>query len=76
LPWLFDNSLLPEAVRQLSACIKDDGNDGAHAGTLTRAEAEDLLDFTRVLFERLYTEPMRLRLAQERRETRRSGGKN
>ena len=39
LPWLFDNGLLPEAVRELSTCIKDDGNDGAHAGTLTRAEA-------------------------------------
>jgi Domain of unknown function (DUF4145) len=75
LPWLFDNHLLPEAVRELSTCIKDDGNDGAHAGTLTRAEAEDLLDFTRVLFERLYTEPERLRLAQERRESRRSGSK-
>jgi hypothetical protein len=71
LPWLFDNGHLPEALRGLSSCIKDDGNDGAHAGTLTRAEAEDLLDFSTALLERLYTEPERLRLAEERRALRR-----
>jgi hypothetical protein len=71
LQWLFAQGLLPEALRELSACIKEDGNDGAHAGTLTEAEAEDLLDFTVALLERLYTEPERLRLAQARRDARR-----
>jgi Domain of unknown function (DUF4145) len=28
LPWLFDNRLLPEGLRALSACIREDGNDG------------------------------------------------
>ena len=28
LPWLFDTKRLPEALRDLSACVKDDGNDG------------------------------------------------
>jgi len=73
LPWLFDNGLLPEALRDLSSCIKEDGNDGAHAGTLTRHDADDLLDFTVSLLERLYTEPERLRIAQERRKSRREG---
>jgi hypothetical protein len=50
---------------------KEDGNDGAHAGTLTKEDAEDLLDFATALFERMYTEPERLRLARERREKRR-----
>lgn len=72
LPWLFNNGKLPEALRELSGCVKDDGNDGAHSGTLTVREAEDLLDFTRVLLERLYTEPARIQLAKERRDERRS----
>lgn len=74
LPWLFDQGLLPETLRELSSSIKDDGNDGAHAGTLTKEDAEDLLDFTVALLERLYTEPERLRLARARREARRSQG--
>lgn len=75
LPWLFANKLLPEALNALSSCIKDDGNDGAHAGTLKQPDAEDLLDFTTALLERLYTEPKRLLLAQERRDSRRDKGK-
>lgn len=73
LPWLFDHNFLPESLRELSSCIKEDGNDGAHEGSLKKEDAEDLLDFTTALFERLYTEPERLRLAKERREQRRSG---
>jgi hypothetical protein len=72
LPWLFDNGLLPADLRELSSCIKDDGNDGAHAGTLMKADAEDLLDFTTALLERIYTEPERIRLATARRGARRS----
>ena len=71
LPWLFDNGRLPEALREISSCVREDGNDGAHAGTLTRQDAEDLLDFSRILLERIFTEPERLRLAQERRRQRR-----
>ena len=71
LPWLFDHGRLQEALRELSECIKDDGNDGAHEGTLTEKEAEDLLDFTYAMLERIYTEPEKLKLAKERREARR-----
>lgn len=72
LPWLFDNGKLPEALRELSACIKDDGNDGAHRGTLTKEDAEDLLDFTEALLERMYTEPKRIEEARARRKARRA----
>ncbi|MDB5934122.1 MAG: hypothetical protein JWQ01_1466 [Massilia sp.] len=72
LPWLIDNGYLPEDLRDLSHCIKEDGNDGAHQGTLSEADALDLLDFTEALLKRVYTEPERLRLAKERREQRRS----
>jgi hypothetical protein len=74
LAWLLDNGRLPGELRDLSTCIREDGNDAAHDGTLEKADAEDLLDFTVALFERLYTEPERLRLAKERREKRRSDG--
>lgn len=72
LPWLFQNGVLPAALSELSTCIKEDGNDGAHRGSLTEADAGDLLDFTVVLLERVYTEPARLRLASERRNARRT----
>lgn len=71
LDWLFKHGKLPAALAELSTCIKDDGNDGAHAGTLTKEDAEDLLDFTQALLERMYTEPERLRLAKARRDERR-----
>lgn len=74
LAWLFDTQRLPEALRELSTAVKDDGNDGAHEGTLSQHDADDLLDFTIALLERLYTEPERLRLAKERRDARRNGG--
>lgn len=71
LPWLFDNQRLPESLRDLSTCVREDGNDGAHAGTLGKEDAEDLLDFTYILLERIYTEQERVRLAAVRRDERR-----
>jgi hypothetical protein len=70
--WLFDNSILPQTLRDLSHAVKEDGNDGAHAGLLSVNDAEDLLDFTVTLLERLYTEPKRLELAITRRNARRN----
>lgn len=70
IDWLFENRLLPEALHELSTCITGDGNDAAHRGELTESDAEDLLDFTVALLERLYTEKERLRLAKERRDAR------
>ena len=71
LEWLFANGRLPEALRDLSHAVKEDGNDGAHAGILQEQDAEDLLDFTVALLERLYTEPKRIELAIARRAARR-----
>ena len=71
LPWLFETGRLPNSLKDLSSCIKEDGNDGAHAGNLNQTDADDLLDFTSVLLERIFTEPERLRLAKERRDARR-----
>lgn len=76
LPWLFKTKRLPNDLQDLSTCIREDGNDGAHSGSLEKADAEDLLDFTKALLERLYTEPERLRQAAERREARRNAEKS
>jgi hypothetical protein len=70
LNWLFEHRYIPEELKPLSICIKDDGNDGAHAGTLTEVDAADLCDFTIELLEKLYTNPARVQLAGKRREER------
>jgi hypothetical protein len=73
LPWLFQNGRLPLDLQELSHCIREDGNDGAHIGALTMPDALDLQDFTDALLERLYSEPERLKQAKARRDQRRSG---
>lgn len=72
LAWLFDNGILPASLRELAKCIREDANDGAHVGSLSKEDDEDLADFTIALLERLITEPMTLQLAEERRAKRRS----
>jgi hypothetical protein len=71
LPWLFAHGKLAADLHDLSNCIKDDGNDGVHRGTLTQEDASDIQDFTTLLLERLYTEPARIRIAKERTKDRR-----
>lgn len=71
LPWLFANGHLPLNLKDLATCIKNDGNDGAHEGTLSKADANDMLEFTTLLLERLFTEKKRLELAEARRTERR-----
>ncbi len=70
LQWLFNNGKLPTELHDLALCVKEDGNDGAHRGTLTEADANDLLDFTVQLLERRYTLPKRLEAAAARRAAR------
>lgn len=72
LPWLITNGYLAKELKGLSDCIREDGNDGAHRGSLSREDAADILDFTDALLERLFTEPARLKQAEERRAERRA----
>lgn len=71
MDWLFEHGHLPVALKELAECIKDDGNDGAHEGILSKVDVDDLIDFTISLLERLYTEPRKIELAKERRLARR-----
>lgn len=73
LIWIFDKNILNRDLEELSRCIKDDGNDGAHDGNIGKDEAEDLFDFTYEFLETVYTKPARLRNATERRQLRRQG---
>lgn len=68
--WLLNNGKLPEALRDLAECVKDDGNDGAHEGILDEKSALDLRDFSYILLERIYTEVERIAEAKRRREQR------
>lgn len=72
LKWMFKHGLLPNTLETLSDAVREDANDGAHRGTLMRADAEDLLDFCDALLERMITEPEKLRRAKERRAQRRN----
>jgi hypothetical protein len=72
LQWMFENGAIPRELEHLSGCVREDGNDAAHRGTLSKADAEDLLDFTDALLTRLITEPEKLRLAAKRRTERRN----
>ena len=71
LPWLFTHQRLPMSLQELSVAVREDGNDGAHQGTLTEADADDLLDFAIALLEGIFTEPERIKAAKARREQRR-----
>ena len=75
LSWLFDNGHIPSDLRDLATCINDDGNDAAHIAGLNKEDAEDLLDFSRELLRRIYTEPARVKMANERRKRRRDRAK-
>lgn len=74
LDWLFKTNRLPEDLRELSNCIREDGNDGAHDGTLDKTDAEDLLDFCSSLLERVYTEPKKIKAREQKRLERRNKG--
>jgi hypothetical protein len=71
LQWLFEVKLLDDSLKELAKCIREDANDGAHVGDLSKEDAEDVLDFTTSLLERLVTEPARLKQAEARRLARR-----
>jgi hypothetical protein len=70
LEWLFDNNHWPASLKDMVTCIRQDGNDGAHDGELGEDEAYDIMDFSFLVLEKIYTEPERIRISQERRASR------
>ena len=70
--WLLEHHKLPAELADIIDNLREDGNDGAHAGTLGSDDVDDVADFANLLLQRLYTNPARLRKARERREQRRA----
>lgn len=70
--WLLINNIIPGDLKSLATAVRENGNDGAHDGTLSKSDAEDVKDFCIELVRRLYTEPERIRLAEERRAIRKT----
>ena len=76
LTWLFDNEKLPKRLKDLASIVKDDGNDAAHRGTVDKKSAEELVEFTERLLTELYTEPIKITSAMNRRSTARKEREN
>jgi Domain of unknown function (DUF4145) len=69
---MFVQNILPDDLRELSDCIREDGNDAVHDHPLGQSECDDLHDFTERFLDRLYSEPKRLEIAKARRDIRRA----
>ncbi len=72
LDWLFENKKLPEDLKDLVECIKDDGNVGVHDARLTRDDSFEILNFTVMLLEHIYTAPAKRKRAKEKRDQRKA----
>lgn len=72
LKWLFQSNRLQKDLEGLASCVKEDGNEAIHSTTLDKEDAVDLLDFTVALLERIYTEPEKIKTAEQRRRQRRA----
>lgn len=68
---LIETGKIANRLKGLADCIREDGNDGVHDGTLTQDDADDLAVFTKILLEDIYLLPGQIRVASERREARR-----
>ena len=69
---LINERAIPDRLGGLAHSIRKDGNDGAHDGTLSEAESDDLIDFVTVLLQELYTQPKNVEKAEERTAKRRA----
>ena len=72
LDWLFEKQILSAALKDLSSCIHEDGNDAAHDLVgIDKAEASDLSEFTEMILQALYTVPGQIEENRRRRDERR-----
>lgn len=71
IEFLIEKNVIPPDLKDFAHHIRLDGNDAAHDGSTEKDEAEDLLDFSELFLERIYTNQKQLELAQARRLARR-----
>lgn len=72
IEFLLERGIIPVDLKEYAHQIRLDGNDAAHDGTTNKEEAEDLLDFSELFLERIYTIKKQLEIAQARRLERRA----
>ncbi len=74
LNWLIAKGQLPNGMDQLVECIREDGNDAAHAlESIGQDGAIDLEDFSKAILEFLFTMPGKISRNIQRRTERRTG---
>ena len=76
IDWLFDIGHISERLKDLSTCIRKDGNDATHNANLRKEVVDDLCDFTTLLLEELYTTPKRIEEATYRQQNRHKSKEN
>ena len=76
IDWLFRGEYITEGLKDLSNCIRKDGNDAAHEANLGKVDVEDLCDFTTLLLKQLYTTPKRIEEATYRHQNRHKSKEN
>ena len=69
---LCDKKQFAPGLRDLATAVRQDGNDGAHDGTLDNDSVEDMALFADRFLTQLYTEPTKVAEAKKRRNKRRS----
>lgn len=72
IEFLIERGVIPSDLKEYAHHIRLDGNDAAHDGSTQKEEAEDLLDFSELFLERIYTIRKQLEIAQARRLERRA----
>lgn len=72
IEFLIERAVIPSDLKEYAHHIRLDGNDAAHDGSTQKEEAEDLLDFSELFLERIYTIRKQLEIAQARRLERRA----
>lgn len=71
LNWLLANGRVTKDISEVIDCVREDGNDAAH-DLIGPDEALDLMEFTTVFFESLFTLPGQIEANRARRQARRN----
>ncbi len=72
IKWLHAAGVLPDDLKDLAECIKDDGNEGVHEVILTKEDAMEVFNFTVMLLEYVYTAPAMRKDAKKKRDVRKA----
>lgn len=70
IEFLIEEGSIPDDLKEYAHHIRLDGNSAAHDGSTKQEEVEDLLDFSQLFLQRIYTFRKQLAVAQERRIAR------